>query len=57
MDALADDGMPTSEIAKVVQLTTRATRIRLAKLIERGFVREVGSSPQDPKRRYFRAPL
>jgi ATP-dependent DNA helicase RecG len=56
MDALADDGMPTSEIAKVVQLTPRATRTRLAKLIERGFVRGVGSSPQDPKRRYFRAP-
>lgn len=55
MDALTDHGLPTSEIAKVVQLTTRTTRTRLAKLIERGLVREVGTSPQDPKRRYFRA--
>jgi len=48
--------MPTGEIAKVVQLTTRTTRTRLAKLIARGLVREVGKSPQDPKRRYFRSP-
>lgn len=28
---------------------------RLLGLIERGLVREVGTSPQDPKRRYFLA--
>ena len=46
-------GRVTSEIAKVIGLTTRATRTRLVRLVERGLVREVGTSPQDPKRRYF----
>lgn len=46
-------GRVTSEIAKVVGLTPRATRTRLVRLVERGLVREVGTSPQDPKRRYF----
>ena len=32
-----------------------AARTRLASLVERGLVREIGSSPQDPKRRYYRA--
>jgi predicted HTH transcriptional regulator len=48
-------GRLTSEIAKAIDLTPRATRTRLAKLAERGLVREIGTSPQDPKRRYFRA--
>jgi predicted HTH transcriptional regulator len=46
-------GRLTSEIAQAIALTPRATRTRLLRLIERGLVREVGSSPQDPKRRYF----
>ncbi len=45
----------TSEIAAAIGLTARATRTRLIGLIGRGLVREVGTSPQDPKRRYFRA--
>jgi ATP-dependent DNA helicase RecG len=53
LNALTDGGLLTNEVAKVVQMTTRATRTRLAKLAERGLVREVGTSPQDPKRRYF----
>ncbi|MEP7310687.1 MAG: helix-turn-helix domain-containing protein [Acidobacteriota bacterium] len=48
-------GHVTSEIAKVIGLTPRATRTRLAHLVARGLVREVGTSPQDPKRRYFLA--
>ena len=48
-------GLLTSEIAKAIDLTPRATRTRLARLVGRGLVREVGSDPQDPKRRYFRA--
>ena len=55
-DALAEgDGRLTSEIANGIGLTTRATRTRLARLVVRGLVREIGTSPQDPKRRYFRA--
>lgn len=49
-----NDGHLTSEIAKAIKLTPRATRTRLAKLVGRGLVREVGSGPQDPKRRYYR---
>jgi hypothetical protein len=32
-----------------------STRIRLVNLIGRGWVREVGTSPQDPKLPYFLA--
>ena len=51
----AGEGLLTSEIAKAIDLTPRATRTRLARLVGRGLVREVGTGPQDPKRRYFRA--
>ena len=47
-------GMLTSEIAQVIRLTPRATRTRLARLVGSGLVREIGTGPQDPKRRYFR---
>jgi predicted HTH transcriptional regulator len=56
MDALADGaGHLTSEVARVIGLTPRATRTRLARLVERGLVRAIGTGPQDPRRRYFRA--
>ena len=42
-----DGGRPTSEIANVIHLTSRSTRPGLARPVERGFVREVGTSPQD----------
>jgi len=55
LDAMAGDkGLSTQEIATAIELTARATRTRLLKLVEHGLVREVGTSPQDPKRRYFR---
>ena len=43
----------TREIAKAAGLTPRATRTRLVKLVSRGLVREVGTGPHDPKRRYI----
>lgn len=56
LDGLKDGGgLLTSQIAAVIGLSPRATRTRLSKLVERGLVREVGTSPQDPKRRYFAA--
>jgi len=56
VDALSDgSGRLTSEIAAMIGLTPRATRTRLARLVGSGLVREVGSGPQDPKRRYFGA--
>jgi predicted HTH transcriptional regulator len=48
-------GLLTSEIAAAIDLTSRATRTRLARLVGRGLVREIGTGPQDPKRRYFLA--
>ena len=47
------EGLTTSEIAKQIELTSRATRTRLATLVGLGLVREVGTGPHDPKRRYF----
>lgn len=56
LDLLADGaGKSTQELATAIGRTPRATRTRLVKLVGHGLVREVGSSPQDPKRRYFRA--
>jgi ATP-dependent DNA helicase RecG len=56
LDALVGGaGRLTSEIAKAIGLTPRATRTRLARLVGRGLVREVGTGPQDPQRRYFRS--
>ncbi len=48
-------GRSTAEIAKIISLSPRATRTRLADLVRRGLVIEVGSGPQDPRRQYFRA--
>jgi predicted HTH transcriptional regulator len=56
LDTLAEgNGLSTQKIATVIGLTARATRSRLLKLVERGLVREIGTSPQDPRRRYFGA--
>ena len=55
VEALAGDrGLLTSQIARAIGLTPRATRTRLARLVGTGLLREVGTGPQDPKRRYFR---
>jgi ATP-dependent DNA helicase RecG len=56
LDSLSGSvGRSTNEISAEIERTPRATRTRLASLVERGLVREIGSSPQDPKRRYFKA--
>ncbi len=55
LDALASgNGLSTQEIAAIISLTARATRSRLLKLVERGLVRDIGTSPQDSRRRYFK---
>jgi predicted HTH transcriptional regulator len=54
LDTLAEsEGLTTSQVAGVIDRTTRATRTRLRELVELGLVVEVGSSPNDPRRRYF----
>ncbi len=55
LNVLTENGAPTSEVAAAISLSTRATRTRLARLVERGFVREIGTSPSDPRRRYYPA--
>jgi predicted HTH transcriptional regulator len=49
----AADGLATHEIAQEISLTPRATRTRLASLPARGLMREVGTGPQDPRRRHY----
>ena len=51
----AHDGSTTAELAKAIERTPRATRTRLASLVERGLIVEIGSGPNDPTRRYFPA--
>ena len=56
LNLLADGhGHSTTELATQIKRSSRAARTRLASLVERGLVREIGSSAQDPKRRYFKA--
>jgi predicted DNA-binding transcriptional regulator len=47
--------LATREIAANIDLSARATRTRLAQLIDRGLVREIGTSAKDPQRQYFLA--
>jgi len=46
--------LSTRQLAKVTELSERATRTRMLRLIQLGLVREIGSSPQDPKKKYLR---
>lgn len=46
-------GHTTAAIAARVNRSTRTTRARLLVLIERGIVKEIGSSPRDPQRKYY----
>lgn len=56
LNALAvREGCLTSEVARVVGLSPRATRTRLCRLVERGLVYEIGTGPNDPRRKYFRS--
>ena len=48
-------GLSTQELADVIGLSARATRLRLIKLVNQGLVREIGTSPQDPTRQYYLA--
>ncbi len=49
------NGLTTAQISAVIALTPRTTRTRLAKLRDRGLIREIGSGPNDPTRRYVAA--
>lgn len=45
-------GLSTSEVAKGIGRTTRATRDRLNRMVESGIVVAIGSSSRDPRRIY-----
>jgi len=47
-------GRSTHDLSLAIGLSSRSTRTRLAKLVDAGFVRDIGMGPNDPKRRYFR---
>ena len=56
LDVLAESpGLTTAQIAQRIGRSVRATRSRLASLVERGFVAEIGTSPHDPRRKYLLA--
>lgn len=46
-------GLSTQQIAVEINLSARATRTRVSSLIKRGIVIPVGTSPKDPKRKFF----
>ena len=52
----ASQGRGTSEIAGSIGLSPRATRTRLARLVERNLVVDIGNGPRDPKRTYHKVP-
>ena len=49
------EGLSTREIADAIGRTPRTARSRLIKLLERGLVREIGTGPHDPRKRYYLA--
>lgn len=54
LDALAGSpGLSTAQIARRIGRSARATRSRLASLVERGLVAELGTGPHDPRRKYL----
>lgn len=54
-ESTADAGLRSSDVAEVLGVSARTARTRLARLVERGLVLEIGSGPNDPKRRYVAA--
>ncbi|MCK5842394.1 MAG: winged helix-turn-helix transcriptional regulator [Candidatus Sabulitectum sp.] len=46
------DGLSTSELATILDVTGRTVRNRMKSLVEKGFVLPVGTGPRDPRRRY-----
>ena len=49
----AHNGRSTAEIAKHIGLTSRTTQTRLARLADLGLAVAVGSSPRDPRRKWY----
>lgn len=48
-----EKGLSTKEITERTHLTQRATRVRLASLVQKGLISEIGKSATDPKKKYY----
>ena len=55
LNLLSTGDRTTREIATAIDRSTRATRTRLARLVDQGLVTVLGKGPQDPKRQYRKA--
>ena len=55
LNLLSTGDRTTREIATAIDRSTRATRTRLARLVDQGLVIVLGKGPQDPKRKYRKA--
>jgi ATP-dependent DNA helicase RecG len=53
--AITTRGATTSDVATEIAKSTRTARARLQKLVDRGIIVEIGSGPNDPRRRYYRS--
>ena len=51
----APDGLSTAQVAETIDRSTRTARTRLKELTTLGIVVELGTSPNDPQRRYMLA--
>ncbi len=49
------NGLSTTNIANQIGISSRAARSRLLSLISKGVVVEIGTSPQDPRKKYYLA--
>ena len=49
----SNDGLSTSEVSHALNKSSRATRLRLRALVDRGLLVAVGRNANDPGRRYF----
>lgn len=48
-----DEGLSTQDIANNIDLSVRATRTRLIKLIDKRLVIEIATNPRDPNKKYI----
>ena len=55
IEMLTNNNLSTSEIARQINLSTRATRTRMTKLVNLGVVYESGLNARDPQKKYLLA--
>lgn len=53
IDKSNNKSLSTQSIASEIKLSTRATRMRLRKLVDKGLLAEIATSPNDPNKKYI----